>query len=97
MNTAQKPFEPDHLIRLLHGQYPHRTDVIRALQLCSSGYWESNDYINFISSRQPDQQNSESQIVESLTLEDMEEGTIVVNIVSDGRIAGISYLSRVAQ
>lgn len=97
MSTPHKLFEPDHLIRLLHAQYPQRTDVLRALQLCSDGFWESNDYIYFIRSREPNQANMESRVVESLVLEDQSEGTIVVDVVADGRIAGIGYVSRVEQ
>jgi hypothetical protein len=93
MNTAQKPFEQDHLIRLLHAQYPHRTDVLRALQLCSAGCWESNDYIYFLRARKPDDRNNEN-IVETLLLEDDPTRLIRVEVVEDGRIAGIGYVSR---
>jgi hypothetical protein len=94
MNNPLKPFEPDHLIRLLHAQFPHRTDVLRALQLCSGGCWESNDYIYFIHSRKAVAENLEIQVVESLVLDDMNKGTIVVDVVADGRIAGIGYLTK---
>ena len=95
MNPPLQPFEPDHLIRLVYAQYPQRTDVLRALQLCSGGYWENEQYIYFISSRKSDQQTTESRIVESLVLEDQQQGRIVVDVVADGRIAGIGYVSRV--
>ena len=94
MNTPQKPFEPEYLIRLLHAQYPQRTDVLRALQLCSGGYWESNDYIYFLRSHVSDQQNKDSLIVEKLVLEDQSERNIIVEVVADGRIAGVGYVTR---
>jgi hypothetical protein len=94
MNNPQKPFEPDHLIRLLHAQYPHRTDVLRALQLCSTDYWQSNDYISFLRSRNPGEHNSDNMVVETLLLEDEPERVIRVEVVEDGRIAGIGYVSR---
>ena len=94
MNTPQKPFEPEYLIRLLHAQYPQRTDVLRALQLCSGGYWENNDYIHFLRSRIPDQQSNDSIVVEKLVLEDHPERHIVLEVVADGRIAGIGYVTR---
>jgi hypothetical protein len=97
MSTPQEPFEPDHLIRLLHAQYPQRTDVLRALQLCGGGYWKNKDYIYFIRSMLAEQPNRESQIVEKVFLEDQKDGTIVLDVVADGRIAGIGYLSKVAQ
>jgi len=87
MSTPLQPFEPDHLIRLVYAQYPHRTDVLRALQLCSGGHWEDEKYI-FLSSRQ-----SSPKIVERLILEDQKDGKIVVDVVADGRIAGIGYVS----
>jgi hypothetical protein len=94
MNTPQKPFEPEYLIRLLHAQYPQRTDVLRALQLCSEGYWESNDYIYFLRSHVPDHPNKESLVVEKLVLEDQSERNIILEMVADGRIAGIGYVTR---
>ncbi|HUQ67745.1 MAG TPA: hypothetical protein VM101_16400 [Flavitalea sp.] len=94
MDTPQKPFEPDYLIRLLHAQYPQRTDVLRALQLCSGGYWETSDYIYFLRSHVSDQPVKESRVVEKLILEDHSERSIVLEVVADGRIAGIGYVTR---
>lgn len=93
MDNPQKLFEPDHLIRLLHAQYPQRTDILRALQLCSTGYWENNEYIHFLRNRLSDQQNKESVVVEKLTLEDHPERNIVLEMVADGRIARIGYVT----
>lgn len=93
MDNPQKPFEPDYLIRLLHAQYPQRTDVLRALQLCSRGYWEAKDHIYFLRSRSPEHPGKESLVVEKLVLEDQAD-TIVVEVVADGRIAGIGYIPR---
>jgi hypothetical protein len=94
MSTPQQPFEPDHLIRLVHAQYPHRTDVLRALRLCSGGNWASEKYIYFISTQKSPGQHMESRIVESLVLNDHQEGKITVDVVADGRIAGIGFDSR---
>lgn len=94
MNTPQTPFEPDHLIRLLHAQYPQRTDVLRALQLCAGGEWENSNYIYFLRSHVTDLPNKESQIVEKLVLEDHSERSIVVEVVADGRIAAIGYMAK---
>lgn len=93
MDNPQKLFEPDHLIRLLHAQYPQRTDILRALQLCSGEYWENNEYIYFLRSRLSDQQNKEGDVVEKLTLEDHPERSIVLEMVADGRIARIGYVT----
>jgi hypothetical protein len=93
MSTPLQPFEPDHLIRLVHAQYPQRTDVLRALQLCSSGQWENKHHFDFIGSRQ----SASVRVVESLVLEDQVEGRIVVDVTVDGRIAGLRFVARVAQ
>jgi len=94
MNIPQTPFEPDHLIRLLHAQYPQRTDVLRALQLCSGGYWENSNYIYFLRSHVDEYSAKESRVVETLVLEDHSDRSIVVEVVADGRIAGIGYLAK---
>jgi|RhiMethySRZTD1v2_1073278.scaffolds.fasta_scaffold38163_6 hypothetical protein len=94
MDTPQKPFELEHLIRLLHAQYPQRTDVLRALQLCSGGYWENNDYIYFLRSHISNQTHNDSPVVEKLVLEDHAERNIILEVVEDGRIAGIGYVTR---
>ena len=93
MDTPQKPFEPDHLIRLLHAQYPQRTDVLRALQLCSGGYWENNENIYFLRAKITDQVNRESRVVEKLILADHPERNIILEVVADGRIARIGYVT----
>ena len=93
MDTSLQPFEPDRLIRLLYAQYPHRTDVLRALQLCSSGYWENQHHFYFIGSRQ----TAVTKVVERLVLQDQNEGRIVVDVIADGRIAGIRYDSHAPQ
>ncbi len=94
MDTPQKPFELEHLIRLLHAQYPQRTDILRALQLCSGGYWQNKDYIYFLHSHIPDQIHNDSPVVEKLVLEDHAERNIILEVVEDGRIAGIGYVTR---
>lgn len=94
METPQKPFEPEYLIRLLHAQYPQRTDVLRALQLCSGGQWKTEDYIYFLRSRINNDDSKEVAIVEKLVLEDHSQRNIVVEVVADGRIAGIGYVTR---
>jgi len=94
MDTPQKPFELEHLIRLLHAQYPQRTDVLRALQLCSGGYWENNDYIYFLRSHISNPRHNDSPVVEKLVLEDHAERNIILEVVEDGRIAGIGYVTR---
>ena len=94
METPQKPFEPEYLIRLLHAQYPQRTDVLRALQLCSGGRWENSNYIYFLRSNVSDHSSKDRLIVEKLILEDQAERSIVVEVVEDGRIAGIGYVTR---
>jgi hypothetical protein len=95
METPHKPFEPEYLIRLLHAQYPQRTDVLRALQLCSGGQWKTEDYIYFLRSRINNDDNSkEIVVVEKLVLEDHPQRNIVVEVVADGRIAGIGYVTR---
>lgn len=94
MNTPQTPFEPDHLIRLLHAQYPQRTDVLRALQLCSGGYWENSNYIHFLRSHVTELNGRDREVVEKLVLEDHSEQSIVLEVVADGRIAGIGYVAK---
>jgi hypothetical protein len=97
MPTIRQTFEQAQVIALLHAQYPQRTDILRALQLCSQGYWENDAYINFFPAVHLLHPYGETRIAETLILRDKEEGPIVVEIMPDGRIAGIKYSTRMIQ
>lgn len=90
--NANSSFTQERLIALLHAQYPHRTDILRALQLCPEGKWEDNQRIHFIGSslREPE---TGIPIAEKLQLHNDPRGSIILNVASDGRIARIEFIS----
>lgn len=90
--NANSSFTQDRLIALLHAQYPHRTDILRALQLCPEGKWENNQRIQFIGTSLLEEESG-IPIAEKLHLDNDTRGSIIVNVATDGRIARIEFVS----
>ena len=89
------PFPADHIIALIREQYPEREDLIRAIQLCNNGQWDSPAYVHFVNRSHPNKEGSEWQFDDSVNLESEEEGTIVLDILKDGRIGGVEFIARI--
>ena len=76
-------------------QEPERTDLIAKLQKFEWKDWIRQPYIRFVSGERPNLPDSEWQIEESIVLEHDTEGTIVLDILKDGRIGGIEFVSQI--
>lgn len=76
-------------------QEPDRTDLIEHLEKSPRRKWIRQPYISLVSAEEPNKPGSEWQIADSLVLEHEKEGTIVLNILKDGRIGGIEFVSQI--
>ncbi|HEX9503495.1 MAG TPA: hypothetical protein VF974_04215 [Patescibacteria group bacterium] len=88
-------FPADHIIALISEQYPEREDLIPVIRVCNNGQWESPAYVHFVNSSRPNEEGSEWQFDENIILESEDEGTIVLDILKDGRIGGVEFVSRI--
>lgn len=88
-------FHIEQIIELIKEQEPDRLDLIAELEKSERKKWIRQPYIYFVSGERPNQPGSEWQFDESIVLEHETEGTIVLDILKDGRIGGIEFLSQI--
>lgn len=88
-------FKIEWIIELISEQKPERTDLIQQLNRIGKRTWERQAYIYFVSGFEPNQDGSEWQFEESIVLHHESGGTIVLDVLKDGRIGGIEFLSQI--
>ena len=88
-------FKIEWIITLIKEQEPERTDLIKQLQDSEKKEWIRQSYIRFVSRERPNLSGSEWQFEENIVLEHDTEGTIVLDILKDGRIGGIEFVSQI--
>lgn len=90
-------FKIEWIITLIKEQEPDRLDLIDQLQMSERKKWIRQPYVSFVSSERPNLPGSEWQFEENIVLEHETEGTIVLDILKDGRIGGIEFISQIRQ
>ncbi len=90
-------FDIEWIIELIKEQEPERLDLIQELKKLDIKKWIRQPYIYFVSTEKPNQPGSEWQFDENIVLEHETEGTIVLDILKDGRIGGIEFLNQIPQ
>lgn len=90
-------FEIEWIIDLIKEQEPDKTDLIEQLKKSDRKKWIRQPYIRLISGTRPNQLDSEWQFEENIVLEHDSEGTIVLDILKDGRIGGIEFINQIPQ
>lgn len=88
-------FDIELIIDLIKEQEPDRTDLIEQLRKSDRQRWIRQPYIRFVSGDRPNQPGSEWQFEENIVLEHDSEGTIVLDILKDGRIGGIEFVNQI--
>ncbi len=86
-------FNKQILIDLLENQNPIQTNLITQLKEMKAKRWLKKPYIRFVNDKNANQKGAEWQIKESLELEHSTEGTIIIDVLKDGRIGGIELLN----
>lgn len=90
-------FKIEWIINLIKEQEPERIDLIEQLQKSERKEWIRQPFIRFASGERPNLPGSEWQFEENVVLEHDTEGTIVLDILKDGRIGGIEFVSQIGQ
>lgn len=85
-------FDIKWIIKLIQEQEPDRMDLVAQLESSPKKRWERQAYFRFVSSDRPNQPGSEWQFYENVVLEHKTEGTIVLDVLKDGRIGGIEFI-----
>jgi uncharacterized protein YuzE len=88
-------FDIDWIIELIKEQEPNRLDIIEQLRKVDRKKWIGQPYIYFVSAERPNQPGSQWQFAENIVLEHTTEGTIILDILKDGRIGGIEFINQI--
>ncbi len=91
---AEPYFKIEWIIDLIKEQEPNRLDLIEQLKNSKRKEWIRQPYISFVSGKRPNLPGSEWQFEENVVLEHYREGTIVLDVLKDGRIGGIEFVSQ---
>lgn len=87
-------YDPAWLVDASERQYPDQPQLVAALARCTRACRESRAYIHFVAPERPNQPGSEWQFERNLLLEKTAHGTLVLDILRDGRVGGVEFLSR---
>ena len=87
--------ETEAIVELIRKQEPERVDLIDQLRKQIKGSIDIKAYVQFVNSDKPNQKGSEWQFDENIILEHETEGTIVLDILKDGRIGGIEFINQI--
>lgn len=83
------------IVELIRKQEPERVDLINQLRKQAKGSIDLKPYVQFVNSDKPNQEGSEWQFNENIILERETEGTIVLDVLKDGRIGGIEFIGQI--
>jgi len=89
-----EPYDPTWLVDLARESYPDEPWLAAALERCTRAAHESRAYVHFVDPANPNAPGSAWQFVENIVLEHPTEGDIVLDILTDRRIGGAEFLSR---
>ncbi len=93
-HTENNYFKKNVLIELIKEQMSNRIDLIAQLQNIKTKKWLKKPYINLVDNKNANQKGAEWQFKESIVLEHKAEGTIVLDILKDGRIGGFELIDQ---
>lgn len=87
-------FDINIIIDLLLQQEPERTDLVEQLRNSEWQKFLRHSYLHLASN--DTLAGSEVKIEESIVLEHEEEGTIVLDVLKNGKIKGIEFISQIS-
>lgn len=89
-------YDPSWLITLANEQIPDQPELIAALAQCTKPIALRQGYVQFVSAERPNLPGSIWQISESIALE-APEGTVVLDVLKDGRIGSVEFVWLIPQ
>ena len=88
------PYDPSWLVAWLRANRPELTALADALARCTRAAEGGRAYLYFVDPAAANQPGAGWQMGESVTLEHPREGTLVLDVLADGRVGGIEFLRR---
>jgi hypothetical protein len=95
MGDLSGGFKPEMLAAAARVQAPEYSWLPLALERCGSGEWESPAYVRFISGQNANAPGAEWQFETNVVLEHPNFGTVVVDVLTENRLGGLEFLSRI--
>lgn len=89
-----KPYDPSWLADWVRGNAPDEPWLADALARCTRAMDGGRAYVYFVDPADANQPGAEWQLERTLTLEHPKEGTLVLDILTNRRVGGIEFLSR---
>lgn len=83
-------YDPEWLAELAREQHPDQPDLAGALARCTRARRDGRAYLRFVEADTP-----AWRFERSVTLESRREGTLVLDVLQDGRVGGVEFLRRV--
>ncbi len=93
--ASWEPYDPSWLVALARAQHPAEAWLPNALAACTRCQHESKAYVRFVNGRNPNEPGSDWQFLTNLTLESVEEGFIVLDILQDNRVGGVEFVDKI--
>ena len=81
-------FNTDSLVKQLKNKYPENKNLIKKLSQCKFGVWVSPSYISFVEN---EILAEDVFVKDSVHIEEENGHTVIIDILSDGRIQGIEF------
>jgi hypothetical protein len=91
---ADENFVPDGYVALAREQHPDKPWLADGLAGCTRVVRETKYYVYFVHSTNANQPGAEWQFRESVFLDLPTGGTILIDVLKDGRISGFEWYSR---
>jgi hypothetical protein len=89
----ENSYNPDWLVQAAKKQFPDKTWLAEALSKCTNIVIQDPQDIYFVDPENPNIPGSQWQFDENIILEDTEKGDIVLDILKNGRVGAIEFLS----
>jgi hypothetical protein len=87
-------YDPTWLVELAQETCPDVPWLAAALRHCTRAARESRAYLHFVDPANANVPGSEWQLVENIVLDHPTEGSIVLDILTNRRVGGVEFLSR---
>lgn len=94
MSKVWKDYDPTWLVNAAEKYRSEYPWLPSALSKCTTARIDSDFYIYFVDSDNPNKPESEWQFDTNLTIEESAEGELVLDILEGDRVGGVELLSK---